>query len=78
MVDDDGLPQQMPWEDWTDAEVVAPLTSAWMRATSPSGDARYEGQVAWSGELGFGVRPPEGNQTDPPPPAETEHHGDHH
>ena len=60
LVDDDGLPQQLPWEDWTDLDVVAPLTSAWMRATSPSGDARYEGKVAWSGELGFGVRPPDG------------------
>jgi NADH-quinone oxidoreductase subunit I len=27
-----------------------------MRATSPSGDARFEGTVAWSGELGYGVR----------------------
>ena len=64
VVDDAGLPQQLPWEDWTDAEVVAPLTSAWMRATSPSGDARYTGQVAWSGELGFGVRDPEPAQAD--------------
>ena len=38
-------------------------TSAWMRATAPSGDADYEGRVAWSGELGFGVRPPEQGQT---------------
>ena len=64
VVDDDGLPQQMPWEDWTDIEVVAPLTSAWMRATSPSGDHRYEGRVAWSGELGFGVRAPEQGQAE--------------
>ncbi|HYI61058.1 MAG TPA: NADH-quinone oxidoreductase subunit NuoI [Acidimicrobiales bacterium] len=62
LVDDDGRPQVLPWEDWTDAEVVVPLTSAWMRATSPSGDAAYEGVVAWSGELGFGVRPPERGQ----------------
>jgi NADH-quinone oxidoreductase subunit I len=62
LVDDDGLPQQLPWEDWTDIEVVAPFTSAWMRATSPAGDARYTDTVAWSGELGFGVRPPDGAQ----------------
>jgi len=69
VVDDAGLPQQLPWEDWTDAEVVAPLTSAWMRATSSSGDAAYEGRVAWSGELGFGVRDPEQGQTAPDAPA---------
>jgi NADH-quinone oxidoreductase subunit I len=34
-----------------------------MRATSPSGAAIYEGRVAWSGELGYGVRPPERGQT---------------
>ena len=36
----------------------------WMRATSPSGSAAYEGEVQWSGELGYGVRPPEGGQSD--------------
>jgi NADH-quinone oxidoreductase subunit I len=30
-----------------------------MRATSPNGDADYVGAVAWSGELGYGVRAPE-------------------
>jgi hypothetical protein len=34
-----------------------------MRATSPSGVAAYEGQVQWSGELGYGVRAPEGGQS---------------
>ena len=34
-----------------------------MRATSPSGAAAFEGQVQWSGELGFGVRAPEGGQS---------------
>ena len=38
------------------------LTSGWMRATSPGGDAGYEGRVNWSGELGFGVRDPEQGQ----------------
>jgi NADH-quinone oxidoreductase subunit I len=35
-----------------------------MRATSPSGVAAYEGQVLWSGELGFGVRAPEAGQVE--------------
>jgi NADH-quinone oxidoreductase subunit I len=35
-----------------------------MRATSPSGAAAFEGVVQWSGELGHGVRPPEGGQSD--------------
>jgi NADH-quinone oxidoreductase subunit I len=33
-----------------------------MRATAPSGSAEYEGKVAWAGELGYGVRPPERGQ----------------
>jgi len=32
-----------------------------LRATSPAGNAMYEGRVNWSGELGYGVRqPPKG------------------
>jgi NADH-quinone oxidoreductase subunit I len=67
LVDDDGMPHRMPWEDWRDGEEEH--TSAWMRATSSSGDHRYEGVVAWSGELGEGVRAPERGQAaaDPPP-----------
>ena len=33
-----------------------------MRATAPAGDADFEGIVAWAGELGYGVRAPEGGQ----------------
>ncbi len=61
VVGDDGAPQHLPWEDWRPGEDEH--TSAWMRATAPSGDASYEGKVAWSGELGFGVRPPETGQS---------------
>ena len=39
------------------------MTSGWMRATSPSGSAAYEGEVQWAGELGYGVRAPEGGQS---------------
>ena len=35
LVADDGRPQQLPWEDWTDIDDVASHTSAWMRATAP-------------------------------------------
>jgi NADH-quinone oxidoreductase subunit I len=42
---------------------VAEHSSAWVRATAPSGAAAFEGKVAWSGELGFGVKPPELGQT---------------
>ena len=58
-----GQPQRLPWEDWRDGEDA--MTAAWMRATSSSGDASYEGQVAWSGELGYGIREPERGQTGP-------------
>src|SRR5687768_14129377 len=60
LVGDDGKPKRMPWEDWREGEDVH--TSAWMRATSPAGSAQYENQVAWSGELGYGVREPERGQ----------------
>jgi len=51
VVDDDGLPRHLPWEDWRPGE--ADHTSGWMRATSPSGAVEYEGEVQWSGELGL-------------------------
>src|SRR3954465_5671613 len=69
VVGDDGLPQQLPWEDWTDLAEIARNSSAWVRATAPSGDADYVGKVGWSGELGFGVKDPEAGQTNPAAPA---------
>ncbi len=60
VVDDSGRPRQMPWELWMEGDEER--TSAWMRATSPSGDADFEGRVHWSGELGVGVRAPEAGQ----------------
>jgi len=57
VVDDDGMPQKLPWEDWRAGDDL--LTSGWMRATAPAGDATFEGEVGWSGELGYGVRAPE-------------------
>ncbi len=55
-----GKPQQLPWEDWREGEDE--YTSEWMRATSPSGNAGFEGMVSWGGELGYGVRAPENGQ----------------
>ncbi len=78
VVDDEGKPQQMPWEDWSDEATALPHTSAWVRATAPSGNAAYEGRVGWSGELGFGVRAPErGQDGEDPVPAAPEDTGAH-
>jgi NADH-quinone oxidoreductase subunit I len=60
LVGDDGRPKHLPWEDWREGEDEH--ISAWMRATSPNGNATFEGRVAWSGELGYGVREPESGQ----------------
>lgn len=62
LVGTDGLPQHLPWEDWRPGEDQH--TSAWMRATAPSGDKNFIGLVAWSGELGYGVRAAETTQPD--------------
>ncbi|MBK6858205.1 MAG: NADH-quinone oxidoreductase subunit I [Microthrixaceae bacterium] len=67
VVDDQGLPQQLPWEDWSDIDKVAGNSSAWVRATAPGGDRDFVGRVGWSGELGFGVKAPEQGQTAPAP-----------
>jgi NADH-quinone oxidoreductase subunit I len=63
LVGDDGRARRQPWELWLGGEDDD--TSAWMRATASSGLAAYEGRVAWSGELGFGVREPERGQQAP-------------
>ena len=60
LVDDQGKAKRLPWEDWREGEDEH--TSGWMRATSPSGDARFRGVVGWSSELGYGERPSEAAQ----------------
>jgi NADH-quinone oxidoreductase subunit I len=60
LVDDNGAPKQMPWEDWNETDIVH--TSGWMRATSPAGDADAEGVPLWSSDLHYGVRTPEPGQ----------------
>ena len=64
LVDDEGRPKQLPWEDWRPGEDRH--TSAWMRATSPSGSAAEEGRPHWSGELGYGLRDAEAGQASEP------------
>ena len=32
------------------------MTSGWVRATAPSGDADFVGEVGWSGDLAYGTR----------------------
>ena len=61
LVGDDGKPKRQPWELWHEGDDAN--TSGWMRATAPSGQAAQEGRVAWSGELGYGVRPAEVGQS---------------
>jgi len=85
LVDDEGQPKRMPWENWDGGFDPAAATSGWMRATSPSGAAEFEGIVAWAGELGYGVRDPEGGQpldaqrrTDAADAADDDGHGGHH
>ncbi len=76
LVDNDGLPQHLPWEDWRPGEDE--FTSGWMRATASSGKVQYENTVGWSGELGYGVRAPEMGQRHPgesPPDADTDQSG---
>jgi len=60
LVDDDGRARRLPWEWWSDEDEAE--TGAWMRATSPGGDASYEGRVLWSADLGYGHRPAEQGQ----------------
>jgi NADH-quinone oxidoreductase subunit I len=78
VVDDAGLPQQLPWEDWRTGEDLN--TSGWMRATAPSGNAAFTGVTAWSGELGYGVRsaePSQAEQDDAAISAADDHGGGH-
>ena len=61
LVDDNGNSQRLPWEDERRDDSK---NSEWMRVTSPSGDASFEGVEQWSGELGFGIKPAEKGQSE--------------
>ena len=73
LVGDDGRPKRLPWEDWREGEDLH--TSGWMRATAPSGDATFAGRAGWSGELGYGVRPPEPPESSTAPSDAEPRHG---
>ena len=83
LVGDDGRPQKLPWENWDGGFDPARDTSGWMRATAPQGDHNFKGLIAWAGELGYGVRPPERakvlEETGPVPSVAHghDHHEDH-
>jgi NADH-quinone oxidoreductase subunit I len=62
VVEDSGRPKQLPWEDWRGDDRN---TSAWARATAPSGRGDLEGVPLWSSELGYGLRPPQAGQSEP-------------
>jgi NADH-quinone oxidoreductase subunit I len=62
LVDDNGNSQRLPWED---ARRDDRKNSQWMRATSSAGEASFEGVTQWSGELGWGMKPPEQGQSSP-------------
>ena len=53
--------KHLPWEDWREGDDLH--TSGWMRATSPSGDAGYEGEGAVVGRARLRRRAPEGGQS---------------
>ena len=42
------------------------IADGWMRATSPSGRAAYQGIAGWTPSAGVGLRPPEQGQSSPP------------
>ena len=63
VVEDSGRPKQLPWEDWRPGDDRN--TSAWVRATAPSGRGDLEGVPIWSRELGYGLRAPQAGQSDP-------------
>ncbi len=62
VVGDDGMPKQLPWEDWRPGDDL--LTGGWMRATAAGGDADFVGRVGWSSELGHGTRSAEPEQAE--------------
>ncbi len=63
LVDDDGKPKELPWEDWKPGDDLQHLGLG--AGHRPSGRADLEGVPLWSAELGYGVRPPQAGQSDP-------------
>ena len=69
LVDIDGTPHH-PQPDGPLIDIgELKLGDGWMRATSPSGRAAYEGVVAWTASATGGLRPPEQGQSASQEPA---------
>src|SRR3546814_11492328 len=49
VVGDDGLPQRMPWEDWSDLDLIADKTSQWVERTSVVSGKRVSVRVDLGG-----------------------------
>ncbi|MFN8105948.1 MAG: NADH-quinone oxidoreductase subunit NuoI [Acidimicrobiia bacterium] len=60
LVEPDGTPKHTG-SPYHDPESLRE-SGGWMRATSPAGNADYEGVVGWSSDAGYGVRPGEAGQ----------------
>ena len=66
LIDQDGTPNHpQPDGPLIDLDELK-LGDGWLRATSPSGRAAYEGRVAWSPSAGPGLRPAEAGQSPSP------------
>ena len=74
LVDDEGRPQELPWEDWKPGDDRN--TSAWVRATSPGGRSRHgrPAAVVRRARLRRAARPerPERSRPRPTSPADTD------
>jgi NADH-quinone oxidoreductase subunit I len=63
LMDPDGeVPHPQPPSKLIDLDELK-VADGWMRATSPSGRAAYQGVAAWSATAGTGLRPPERGQS---------------
>ena len=60
LVDDEGKPKHLPWEDWREGTTSTPRGGC---GHVPPASAAFEHPVQWSGQLGFGARSPEGGET---------------
>ena len=72
LVNPDGTPNHsQPAGPLIDLEELQ-IADGWMRATSPSGRAAYQGIAGWTPSAGVGLRPPEQGQAPEPGPDDRE------
>ncbi len=70
LVEEDGTPRHPQPEGPLINLAELKIADGWMRATSPSGRAAYEGVPAWTPSAGVGLRPPEQGQSHGAPTSE--------